>query len=56
MSGAFVNINDSRMKREEYLLYAEQPAVVTRRSQDVTSDGAGAGAAAGSLAGLRGAR
>lgn len=35
MSGAFVNIHDFRKKLEEYLLYAEQPVVITRRQMPV---------------------
>lgn len=35
MNGPFVNIHDFRKKLEEYLLYAEQPIVITRRQMPV---------------------
>jgi hypothetical protein len=35
MSDAFVSIHDFRKKLEEYLLYAEQPVVITRRQMPV---------------------
>jgi len=35
MSDAFVSIHDFRKKLEEYLLYADQPVVITRRQMPV---------------------
>jgi len=35
MNGSFVSIHDFRKKLEEYLLYAEQPVVITRRQMPV---------------------
>lgn len=35
MSGSFVSVHDFRKKLEEYLLYAEQPVVITRRQMPV---------------------
>jgi prevent-host-death family protein len=35
VSEPFVNIHDFRKKLEEYLLYAEQPVVITRRQMPV---------------------
>lgn len=35
MSDSFVSVHDFRKRLEEYLLYAEQPVVITRRQMPV---------------------